>query len=170
MVNSYEAFVRVKDQTFARIFRDARHQFDVFLAGENRPTIEQVLQSFKADKRPACFTESFYMHVTQRQCNEKAVREFYSSCPPFQALIFALWVSVYERCVRDERRGPSYRAEGTDVLAATYLPYCDEFVTADPKQERCMRAIAPEAVIKVQVRSYTDFKARLLQDFVATNQ
>jgi len=46
-----------------------------------------------------------------------------------------------------------------DQMMSVYLPYCDQFITAERKrmQEKCLSAIAIDAKIPAQIRSFDDF-------------
>jgi hypothetical protein len=49
-----------------------------------------------------------------------------------------------------------------DQMMATYLPYCDQFVTEDKKQLERLREISGEAKLGCVVSSYSAFWACLL--------
>jgi hypothetical protein len=89
-------------------------------------------------------------------------RMFYEVCPPFRMLLFSLCVAQYERCLRETNRGSSMRAGRVDMYMATYLPYCDQFVSNDERQLRCFQAIATEGSVDVLVRTYDHFRQSLV--------
>jgi hypothetical protein len=95
-------------------------------------------------------------------CNEDTLRTFYESCPPFRALLIAIIVAGYDRCIRDIRHGESYRAGRTDLLMATYLPFCRQFIGTDPKQLRCLELIAVEGDVDVDIRHYDKFRREIM--------
>jgi hypothetical protein len=92
---------------------------------------------------------------------DEPLRRFVKACPPFQAMVLAIMMLLYGRCVREDNIPGSYRADRLDVLMATYLPYCDAFVTKDSKQETCLREIASEADIDASVSKYGRFRTGL---------
>ena len=49
-----------------------------------------------------------------------------------------------------------------DLYASVYLPYCEQFVTADLIQREALEQVASLAKLAVKVRSYADFRAALL--------
>ena len=76
-------------------------------------------------------------------------------------------MAVYERCVRDERQGKSYRAGGVDLFYSAYLPYCNEFVTHDPKQLQALQMVAHLADLPIRIRSFDEFRSGLIPDALA---
>lgn len=96
--------------------------------------------------------------------NETATREFVDICPPFCALLIALCVAQHQRSIQNPRK----RSTGVfDFYASVYLPYCEQFVTADPGQEAALLQVASLAKLNVEIRSYVDFRTRLLGPGVA---
>jgi hypothetical protein len=155
---------RRSQDEFEKVFDDARPAFDELYRDG---TVE----------RPATFREfvdrmqieggafwgigvSFYSRFAKDQPSEETVRRFVSACPPFCALLLAVCVAQYERCIRQPNTGPSVRAGRADLFMSVYLPYCDQFVTCDPRQERALREVASVGDINVEVRSYEDFRSR----------
>jgi hypothetical protein len=58
----------------------------------------------------------------------ECIRQFYELCPPFRAMVMVMLVQQWERCFRDLKLAPSFRAGRNDMIMATYLPYCNVFV------------------------------------------
>jgi hypothetical protein len=85
------------------------------------------------------------------------LRRFDDCCPPFRAFVTAISLSFYDRCIRSES-GPKFSAGRNDQMMSIYLPYADQFITAEGKgmQEKCLREVAEAAKIPVVVRSYDD--------------
>jgi hypothetical protein len=92
----------------------------------------------------------------------EAVQHFMDNCPPFLASLYAFLMSWYQHSARDER-GERFKAGRNDLFMATYLPYCDVFVTAEIKheQEKCLKELAAVLNLKTEVLSYDDFITRL---------
>ena len=85
------------------------------------------------------------------------MRAFVDACPPFRALLMALCVAQYQRCIQY----PRHKSTGVfDLYASVYLPYCEQFVTADPGQLGALLNVV--SLARLTVRSYTDFRATLL--------
>ena len=78
--------------------------------------------------------------------DEESIRLFYDLCPPFRAMVVTMLISQYDRCFRDISKGePSLRAGRVDTLMATYLPYCNIFVSEDPSQVNLLREVLVHA-------------------------
>ena len=90
------------------------------------------------------------------------MRTFVVECPPMNVVVLSLLLAQFECSVRDMRLSPSYRAGHVDLFSAAYLPYCNLFVTSDQKQERCLREIVSTARLATEIRSYGEFRDRLL--------
>jgi hypothetical protein len=155
---------RAAQQQFQKIYDDAR------------PHFERLFQA-APEKRPASFPDlvaklkvpggafwsyaiGLYERAAKNRVDEGAIRTFVDEYPPFRALLLALCIAQYERCIRDLRAGPSYRAGSFDLYAAVYLPYCDQFVTAEKRrrQERCLAEVAREGGLSVKVGSYDNLR------------
>src|SRR5579884_3115632 len=93
--------------------------------------------------------------------DRSTVRRFVEACPPFRALVLAVCLAQYEHCIKEPNSGPSYRAGCSDLLMAVYLPYCDQFVTGDHRQERCLTEIGKVAGLTTEIRSYEAFRSQL---------
>jgi hypothetical protein len=52
-------------------------------------------------------------------------------------------------------------AGGSDLLIAAYLPYCDEFISDDRDQQRCLREIVSLANLPTKVRWLREFRESL---------
>jgi hypothetical protein len=105
-----------------------------------------------------------YERVSGTNADESTVKDFMDRCPPFRALIYALLLSWYDRGVRDRRTGEKFTSGRNDLFMAVYLPYCNQFVTAEihGEQERCLREVAAVANLQTRVLSYDDFCKSLL--------
>jgi hypothetical protein len=100
-----------------------------------------------------------YDRAAGTDASETTIKEFMDSCPPFRALIYAMLVSWYDRGVRDRQTGEKLTAGRNDLFMAVYLPYCDQFVTAEIRgeQEKCLRAVTVAANLQTEVLSYDNF-------------
>jgi hypothetical protein len=102
-----------------------------------------------------------YERAATKAADDATIRRFYDTCEPFRAIIAALVVAQYDRCVK--RQGaPSMKTGRNDTFMATYLPPCDQFVTHDARQIACFREVVSLAGLNVTVRSYRDFTNTLL--------
>jgi hypothetical protein len=158
-------FAKTTERRFKDIFAQARPLFDPLFEGKKgkRPSIHDLIERFKQDDGAIWrFAERLYGKVATKPSTRDTIRTFYDLSPPFRAIILALCVAQHERCIRDTTRGDSYRAGRADLFAATYLPYCDQFISDDERQLRCLRVIAAEGGFNVRVCSYDEFRSRLV--------
>src|ERR1700756_4795749 len=90
--------------------------------------------------------------------DKSTVLNFVDVCPTFRAFLYALALTWYDRCIRPSSE-KEFSAGRNDQMMAVYLPYCDQFITAENNgmQERCLRESARAADIPVSIRSYDDF-------------
>jgi hypothetical protein len=109
------------------------------------------------------FAQLVYQKASGHILNEHEINAFFDACPPFRASIYGrIVMPFYDRCIRHPKVGPSFAAERSDLITSGYLAYCDRFVTADEKQERCLREVALAAEIKCEVISYEKFCSSLM--------
>jgi hypothetical protein len=90
--------------------------------------------------------------------DEDLLKRLDDSCPPFRAIVSAMLLSFYDRCVRPAT-SQEFSAGRNDQMMSIYLPYADQFITAEKNgmQEKCLREVATAAKIPAVVRSYDDF-------------
>jgi hypothetical protein len=101
--------------------------------------------------------QRFYDRVTRTDSDEATVKEFMSVCPPFRALVYAMFIPWYDTAVRDYSVADRLNAGSNDLFMSVYLPYCDWFVTDDPGQEKALREVALAAGLETEILSYDDF-------------
>jgi hypothetical protein len=101
----------------------------------------------------------YYDLVTTMDTDEATVKEFMDVCPPFRSLVYARFIPWYNRAVRDYSAGERLSAGSNDLFMSVYLPYCDQFVTAEKnrEQEKCLREVAAVAGLDTEILSYDDF-------------
>jgi hypothetical protein len=100
-----------------------------------------------------------YQRVTGAAVDETKIRRFVSLCPPFRAVLAALAVAQHDRAICDVVKGK--RAGRNDVFMAVYLPYCDEFISNDHRQQIALRQVVSIAELQTSVIWYKDFKERM---------
>ena len=103
----------------------------------------------------------YYDLVTTMDSTEVTVKEFAAACPPFLALIYAVFLPWYNNAVRDPNTGERVIAGSNDLYMSVYLPYVDMFVTDDQDQEKALREVARLAKLETKILSYDDFCATL---------
>lgn len=100
-----------------------------------------------------------YDRAANANVSHATVTEFMNVCPPFRALLYGTLLSWYDLSIRDRHAGEKFQAGRNDMFMSVYLPYCDQFITAEEKgeQEKCLREIVNLAELETQVLSYDDF-------------
>ena len=94
------------------------------------------------------------------QPDDSALQMFLDLCPPMRSIVYAFELTHYDRSLR-KNNALSYKAGRNDQMMAVYLPYCDQFLTDDQQQHRCLTKVAFSAGIPSQVRFYDDFRSSL---------
>ncbi len=107
--------------------------------------------------------KDFYARAAGTPASDAKIHDFAERCPPFCSAIFAMIMPWYHVTLRDWNGGERFDCGRNDLLMACYLPYADEFISAekDGAQEKCLAEIARLAGVKTTVRSYDDFCASL---------
>jgi hypothetical protein len=106
--------------------------------------------------------QRFYDLVTKTDTDEATVKELMRVCPPFRALVYAIFIPWYNTAVRDYLTGEKLAASSNDLFMSVYLPYCDRFVTNDGGQEKALREVAAVANLDTEILSYEHFCASFL--------
>lgn len=134
--------------------------------GEKPPTVfQEILPMVEADDGLVWkFGQGLYSRVATGDTSEATVRDFMEKCPPFRAVVYAFILASFDRSAGDRHNRERYRAGRVDLFMAIYLPYCDEFISAEGKgiQEKCLSEVARVAKLTTRVRSYDDFCSSLL--------
>jgi hypothetical protein len=154
---------RNNDEIFKSVYASVKALFDR-LRAEGKPMPRSAGQLRAAlDQGDALrdMMRGLYERAASKPADDATIRGFYDACEPFRALIAALVVAQYDRCVKDHGE-PSMKTGRNDTFMATYLPLCDEFVTDDAGQLVCFREVVSLAGLNVTVRSYQDFRNTLL--------
>ncbi|HXM60749.1 MAG TPA: hypothetical protein VN950_07805 [Terriglobales bacterium] len=101
----------------------------------------------------------FYDPVIKADADPGLVRQFVEVCPPFRALVHAMFIPWFNNIVRQYGVGEELSAGSNDLFMSVYLPYCDLFVTAEKhgQQEKCLRTVADSAALETEVISYDAF-------------
>lgn len=109
------------------------------------------------------FGQGLYSRVATGDASEATVRDFMAKCPPFRAIAYAYLLTWFDRALGDRHKRERYTAGRVDMFIAIYLPYCDQFISAENHgmQERCLREVARAAHLLAEVRSYNDFCSSL---------
>jgi hypothetical protein len=150
---------RILRKQFDDIYKKIQVNLEPLLndPANQRPSIGEFIETSK--RSIWTLGTILYDGFARKPCDEDVLQSFYRLCPPFRTLLIALLMAGYERCVRDIKRDQSYRAGRMDLLMATYLPYCHQFIGTDAKQLRCLELIALEGDVDVYIRHYDNLRS-----------
>lgn len=151
---------RALDTKFVDVYENAKSEFDkIFSEGAVRPaSAAELIERLQTGGAFWKLAENLYSRVAKRPFDTAKVRQFFDACPPFHALMVALFVAQYDRCIRPQNVGPSFRSGRNDTFMSVCLPYCEQFVTNDLRQLRCFKEVVSICELKVAVRSYEEFR------------
>jgi hypothetical protein len=151
-------------QLFRRILDDTKPAFDrVFAANPSaRPeSVGELIAGLQRGGQYWKIARSLFDRIAGHSAHEGTVRNLWDRSAPFQCLMGALCAALYDRSVRKPNTPGSLRAGWADTFMAAYLPYCDQFVTADGGQLACYREVAQLYVRSLTVSSWCDFRGAL---------
>ena len=158
-------------------FRQMQANFEkLFREGAGKPlngsSIDMLVRPPLGDMLVGCMREGGSMWLWGKwlfskgdlaDADEKTVHQFCDACPPFRALLVVLCILQYEYGIRDTRRGTSFRAGRADSLMASYLPYCDKFISDDERQINLLKEVVAHANLPgSSVLSYSEFRHSLI--------
>jgi hypothetical protein len=152
---------RSADKQFKAIFKDGIATFPLDNGPKDKPSQRRVIEIVKAEGGP------FWSHVASLYQRGNLIplplteaESFIQKCPPFHALAMISCIGQYNALPvgPGERRVPA--ADRADLLMATYLPYCDLFISDDPGVQKDLRVIIDEVNLPVDVVAYEKLKAR----------
>lgn len=152
---------REQASKFEGVYADAKPHFDdLFAAGTERPaSVSELVARLQVDGGAFwTLARDLFRRVAESPAEGATIQRFVEQCPPFHALLVALCAAQYDRCVRPPGTGPSLRAGRADTLMSVCLPYCNQFVTNDPRQLECFREVVSICGLDVVVRSYQEFR------------
>ena len=156
-------WARSTDKEFKAIFRDAVETFPLDTSSTCRPSQEEIINILKAGGGP------FWLHVSSlyENCNliplpANEAESFVQKCPPFHVLAIISCIGQYNALpmAPGEQRPPA--AGRADLLMATYLPYCDLFISDDPGVRKDLQVVVRELKLTVEILTYQGLKARCL--------
>jgi hypothetical protein len=157
---------RSLQRQFTEIYDAAKPAFDrLFESGvAKRPvSVSNLVAQLQAPEGSFwTHAKGFYSRVGKHQPDDATIQRFTEMCDPFRALMIAFCGAHYDRCIRPQNVSPSLRSGRIDTFMATYLPYCHQFVTADHRQLALFKEVVSVAGLHVIVKSYEEFRDRLL--------
>jgi len=76
--------------------------------------------------------------------------------------LLANCVGQYHWGLKDAMEEARYKAGMLDLFMATYLPYCDRFITNDRGQYNALMLVAERAGLATEVCLHADFRREFL--------
>jgi hypothetical protein len=150
------------DKVFDGVYANAKIAFDELAARGTRMPSSVAEYASQLQQSGGFWTlaRTLYERVAMRPADDASIERFYEECAPFRALRIAVLAATYDRCIRPSGT-PSLKSGRNDTFMATYLPYCNLFITNDPRQLACYREVISLAGLAATVRSYDEFRNRL---------
>jgi len=155
---------RQLDRDYRQIFSTAKKPFEALFEGGdgNRPSLPELFHILLGEGGAYVSTGANWMErETNTHPSESEAKDFIERCPPFKALLAALCVSQYERCIREKRLESLGRPGRLDIFSSVYLVYCQVFVTNDAGQYKALKAVAQLIALEMEILKYDEFKATL---------
>lgn len=151
------------DSDFEKIFKRARPAFEkIFNTDKQRPSVEAVAGKLLGEGGAHLeIGADLIERATNRRPTEQETMDFMERCPSFKALLYALCVAQYDRCIRAERQEWIGKAGRVDMFSAAYLPYCSAYVTNDKGQAKALAKVVELAGLETEVKKYEVFKEQL---------
>jgi hypothetical protein len=153
---------QVVSSQFERVFNRVRAKYQkAFVEIGERP--ESAAQLEEIFKKPGGhywgLAANLYERAIDKRVDENTIRKFIDACPPFKALMSALTVGLFDRCVPAEI--DDTRAGRNDLFMSVYLPYCEQFISNDHSQQKALRQVVSLAGLETKVRWYREFSRSL---------
>jgi hypothetical protein len=150
-------------EQFEQVFSGPRSEFQKIREAEHvsewpKSAAELALGLQKPGGAYWKYAAGFYERATGVSVDEERIKRFVAACPPFRAILAAIVLARYERAICKDVN--TKHAGKNDVFMATYLPYCDEFISNDHPQQTALRQIVNIAELQTSVTWYKEFSAR----------
>lgn len=154
---------RLSNKEFQDMWQDARVKFEADLKGQGPISVDGVFEALADANSPLWrLAANIYARTTGIELTGAKAKTLAEACPPMRAILYANIVAQYQWGLKNTN-GPSLlRAGRLDIFAATYLPYCDRFITKDPGQYHALRLVAEKASLMTEVCMYADFRRGFL--------
>jgi len=91
------------------------------------------------------------------------LRPLLSSLPHWPMFLMGYACAIYQRAVREQGFGHRRNPGHLDLWSASYLPFCDIFITNDTRQRRALRVINKGNTHPARIISYAEWREKLLQ-------
>jgi hypothetical protein len=155
---------RASNKEFEAMWREARAIFEPELkAGPEPISVTAVFEVLETEGSPLWqLAADIYKTTTGREINRSEAKAFADVCPPVKAMLFAGCVGQYHWGVKDAKEEARYKAGRLDLFSATYLSFCDRFITNDSGQYNALRLTAERAGLSAEVCMYEEFRRGFL--------
>jgi hypothetical protein len=155
LTEGFRAFIKRwhkdSEDVFRGVFEKARPAFQkLFKDGKAKtPRSRSALirHYCKDEEFIQQYVGSIYKRLVGTHLTATGLHKLFCAVPSWVLYLGGWALSVYERDIQGTaygagRKGKSGKKPGThDLQCAIYLPYCDRFITADPKQRRALRIL-----------------------------
>ena len=160
-------------KTFEKVWSNLRSKLEEIYQRDGSPrplTFDEVIpQAIGENGLFWGVAEDLYNFAARAPASAGTIRHFVDGCPPFRCLVYAILMAWYDRSLREYQGGDRFPARQIDLFMAIYLPYCNQFISAEKKgqQAKCLAEIARLAKVATLIRSYDDFCSGLLGSLCA---
>jgi hypothetical protein len=84
------------------------------------------------------------------------------SVPHWRMFLIGYACAIYQRAIKEEGFGHKRNPGHLDLWSATYLPFCEVFITNDKRQRRALKILNRVNSRPARIVSFTEWKKRLL--------
>jgi len=153
-------------EEFEAIYAEARPHFLAIFArypDRSRPSVEEVLAAFQ---EPGGSFWEMAARLYERACGHRpdldAIRTLIDRCPPFRGILTAMVLAQHDRVIAEKTDSELSKLAGrVDVFSATFLPYCEIFVSDDRDQQRFLRKVVELTGASTEVVWFNTFLDRI---------
>jgi len=153
------------NKQFEEMWRDARAKFEPELTvdGAEPISVTAVFEALEAEDSPLWqLAADIYKTTTGLDLSRNEAKAFAEACPPAKAMLFAGCVGQYHWGLKAAKEEARYKAGRLDLFSATYLPFCDRFITNDLGQFNALALAADRAGLATEVGMYAEFRSGFL--------
>ncbi len=148
------------ESDFKKYWKRLRPKLDKILVGEPsmRPNNYGEAVAISVRDRGVLWGigQRLYKYVSRDEPTEGEIKSFMEACPPFRAACHGLVMAWYNWSLRvhDDHTATAGR---NDLMTASYLPYCERFISEDWAHRKDLREIATQAKLHSKVLSFDEF-------------
>jgi hypothetical protein len=153
---------RSSNKQFQEMWRDARANFQSELKAEP-VSVTAVFEALEKEGSPLWqLAADIYESAAGRELSRNEAKAYVNSCPPAKAMLFASCIGQYHWGLKSTQEEAQYKAGRLDLFSATYLPFCDRFITNDSGQCNALSLTAKRAESLTEVCMYEEFRRGFL--------